>query len=103
MAYVHGCHPFQFFFLVLSFLSLSLSFSLSLFLSFSLSLFLSFSLFVSPALTQDALDYTFNTGGSVQPMRADTKELLDALYCESNRELQRMLGGTKLPKYSCMT
>jgi len=95
MADVHGCHPssfllpFQFFFLVLSFLSLSLC--------------LSFSFFVSPALTQDALDYTFNTGGSVQPMRADTKELLDALYCESNRELQRMLGGTKLPKYSCMT
>ena len=36
-----------------------------------------------------------------RPMLNRTRELLDAYYCDSNRELSRMLGNRTLPTYSC--
>lgn len=35
------------------------------------------------------------------PMLDSTKEILDQFYCEQNIELSRMLGGRRLPGYSC--
>jgi hypothetical protein len=53
----------------------------------------------------DSLGTTLNSYvNSYKPqekMLDTTKELLDGFYCESNRELSRMLGGRKLPGYSC--
>lgn len=43
----------------------------------------------------------FNTGSSVVRMLPESREYLDALYCESNRHLKRMLPGASLKGYSC--
>ena len=42
-----------------------------------------------------------NSAGTVPAMLKETKVLLDAFYCQENRELKRMLGGRSLPGYSC--
>ena len=47
------------------------------------------------------LDKLFNTGDKVLPMLPESKQLLDELYCESNRELKTMVGGSLLKGYSC--
>jgi hypothetical protein len=47
------------------------------------------------------LDKLFNTGDKVLPMLPESKKLLDNIYCESNRELKQMVGGSYLKGYSC--
>jgi len=42
-----------------------------------------------------------NSAGNVPPMGQETKALLDAFYCQENRELKRLLGGRSLRGYSC--
>lgn len=43
----------------------------------------------------------FNTGNDVITMLPESKKLLDDLYCDSNRLLQRMVSGSELKGYSC--
>mmetsp|Transcript_32107 Transcript_32107/g.96202 ORF Transcript_32107/g.96202 Transcript_32107/m.96202 type:complete len:146 (-) Transcript_32107:123-560(-) len=47
------------------------------------------------------LNSFFNSNGRVPPMLDRTRKYLNDFYCESNMELGRMLGGRKLPGYSC--
>ena len=47
------------------------------------------------------LDMLFNTGDKILPMLPESKTLLDDLYCESNRALKAMVGGSLLKGYSC--
>lgn len=42
-----------------------------------------------------------NSAGTVPSMLEETQILLDAFYCEENRDLKRILGGRSLPGYSC--
>lgn len=55
------------------------------------------------SISTDLLTFTFNAGQTVPPMREDTKQLLDNLFCDSNRAMQQMLDGKSLPGYSCTT
>ena len=52
----------------------------------------------SPA---SSLNSWVNNYQHVPPMLDSTRQFLDDFYCESNKELSRMLGGRALPGYSC--
>lgn len=55
------------------------------------------------SISTDILDYTFNSGASMKPMRGDTRRMLDDLYCESNKELMSLMKhGHTLHGYSCI-
>ena len=47
------------------------------------------------------IDKLFNTGDKIKPMLPESKQLLDDLYCESNKDLKVMVGGSDLRGYSC--
>jgi hypothetical protein len=44
----------------------------------------------------------FNTGDSAVKMLPESRQYLDDLYCQSNRDLARMLPGTDLKGYACV-
>mmetsp|Transcript_32696 Transcript_32696/g.70495 ORF Transcript_32696/g.70495 Transcript_32696/m.70495 type:complete len:88 (-) Transcript_32696:487-750(-) len=55
------------------------------------------------SVAADALDLAnFHTSGQILPMLPETQHILDTLYCDSNRQLQQLMGGQKLPRgYAC--